>query len=256
VASPFPLAVLEAPLQLVAEELAALETVGDRPAVPTTSPSVILLPTGDSLGQVDQELVLALLLEVVHHAPGEVVPRDRAFGNRLQLDASLHQRVHPIARLDAVEPAEAILIPANDHLPAGAVSGVAVHPLEVVALLGGVAGDAVVDVPHHNLVAVILGVSLDLGALFGEALFLLRCRSAQVSRSGDQSGRLSNSHEMPFLRQRVLVVRAAPRATIPQAARSFSRARLRKSRPPTGVLGANLPFHCPKRAQKPGFRPI
>ena len=83
------------------------------------------------------------------------------------------------------------------------------HPLEAGSLLGGVAGNAVVNEPDNYPVAMIGSVGDDFGPLLIEALFLVLPGTAQVSRSGDQSGRMASSHDVPFLTQRVVVVRAA-----------------------------------------------
>ena len=58
--------------------------------------------------------MLPLLDDLIHDPPGKVLPVDRALDNRFQSDSSPPQRRNPFPRVDAVETAEAILIPRQD----------------------------------------------------------------------------------------------------------------------------------------------
>jgi hypothetical protein len=88
--------------------------------------------------------------------------------------------MNPEPGLDAVEAAEAVLVPTQDGLEVGAaLEGVGVQAFEVVAGVGGVPGNGVIGVPADDVVAVVGGVLRDGPGLVGDAGVLLVGGTAQ-----------------------------------------------------------------------------
>ena len=108
--------------------------------------------------------MLPLLDNLIHDPPGKVLPVDRALDNRFQSDSSPPQRRNPFPRVDAVETAEAILIPRQDDrevAPSSASRIICMNPWPLMRLRSA---DAVVFVPADNLILP-LSESYDLGPL-------------------------------------------------------------------------------------------
>src|SRR5262249_37458265 len=93
----------------------------------------------------------------------------------------------PIARLERIEAAEAVLIPAEHHLEIAPFLGVAQQLLEGDTLLCGIAADTLVLVFPKDPIRVFGGVGLDFHTLVWDAGLLPIIRHAVVSHGRDRS---------------------------------------------------------------------
>jgi hypothetical protein len=100
--------------------------------------------------------------------------------DRLQSHANSPQGGHDFAVIDGIEPAESVLVIAEDRVKEAAAC-IFEHPAEPFPLVKFVSGNPQVFVALDDLVALLLGVGFHLGALPINAIFLAIGRHAVVS---------------------------------------------------------------------------
>ncbi len=140
--------------------------------------------------------MLAFLRDLVDQASREIVPIDVALADSHQFHTDATQRRDPFARLDRIEPAKPILIPAENGFEVAPRFSVADHASEFRTLVGPGSADPMVLVPAKNAVAVAFGQFDDLGALLLRAVLLLVGAHADVAHGGLQS----RAHVIPSFR--------------------------------------------------------
>jgi hypothetical protein len=174
-------------------------SVGHLPAAPLAPPRRRQRAPEGVARQVAEECVLALLLHRVQDAAGEVLPVDPALGDRGQVYARVAEGLNPVAGLQRVEPAEAVLVPAQDGLKVAALPGVGQHLLKAGPPLGVVAGYRFIKVLAQDGVALAAGVSFHLFALLRDRLLLAAVAHAVIRHRPD---RMALGHDEPPLQGR------------------------------------------------------